>query len=242
MTSPRQRLRADSACAGFSILEGLVALALTGLVMTGVSMLVAQWVPAWNHGFHRVQLADLCAVALDRIVADLSEARYVTGSNRDRYIFFDGGSDAVTFVRPTLDPGERPGLEVVRISTIADKATARVVRRRAHFAPLPPGVPPAGALHFASSADLLRKGARILFSYADQEGHWRSQWDDPFVLPSRVRIELRDIVTGAPLVPPTTAVVHAQAPARCVSAKSLRKCLREEQETSGQPAPASDQQ
>lgn len=242
MTSARNREQVETSRSGFSILEGLVALALTGLVMTGVSMLVAQWLPVWNRGFHQVQRADLYAVALDRIVADLSEARYVTGSSQDNYMFFDGAPEAVTFVRPTLDPGERPGLEVVRITTVADKAGVRILRRRARFAPLPPGVLPARDLHFASSADLLRGGIRISFSYADQEGRWRAQWDDPVGLPSRIRIELRDIATDAPLVPPTTAIVHVEAPARCASAKSLRLCNRFEQQAPGQPTPGSGKQ
>ena len=103
----------QSASPGFSILEGLVALALAGLVMGGVSMLVAQWMPVWNRGFHNVQNADLAAVALDRIAADFAEARYVTGSSQDNYLFFDGAPGAATFVRPTLDPGE-----IDRLSTI----------------------------------------------------------------------------------------------------------------------------
>ena len=223
----------QSASPGFSILEGLVALALAGLVMGGVSMLVAQWMPVWNRGFHNVQNADLAAVALDRIAADFAEARYVTGSSQDNYLFFDGAPGAATFVRPTLDPGERPGLEVVRITTVADKSGMRIVRRRARFTPLPPGVSPAQDLQFASTAVLLRGGARILFSYADGEGRWRAQWDDPVTLPARVRIELRDVATGASLAPATTAIVHVEAPARCASARSLRLCNRFEQQAPG---------
>lgn len=224
----------EEARAGFSILEGLVALALTGLIMAGISALVAQWMPVWNRGFHSVQQADLHALALDRIVADLAEARYVAGSRQDDTLFFNGAPDAVTFVRPTLDPGERPGLEVVRISSARDRTGLRLVRRRARFTPLPPGVSAAQDLRFSSLAILLRAGARIAFSYVDAEGRWRATWDDPAVLPSRVRIEIRD-PSNAQLVLSTTAIIRAEAPARCASARSPRQCSRfQPQQSPGQ--------
>lgn len=228
-------MRNENASGGFSILEGLVALALTGLIMAGVSTLVAQWMPVWNRGFHAVQQADLYALALDRIAADLAEARYVTGSSQDEAQFFSGAPDVVTFVRPTLDLGERPGLEVVRISSVRDRTGLRLVRRRARFTPLPPGVSAAQDMRFSSIAILLRASVRIAFSYADAEGRWREAWDDPVVLPSRVRIEMRD-PSSAQLVLSTTAIIRAEAPARCASARSLRLCNRfERQSATGQP-------
>lgn len=222
--TPRAKSRtAGEACAGFSILEGLVALALTGLIMGGISTLIAQWMPVWNRGFHKVQQADLYALALDRIVADLGEARYVTGGSQDDVQFFNGAPDAVTFVRPTLDPGERPGLEVVRISSVREKTGLRLVRRRARFTPLPPGVSAAQDLRFTSVAILLRASSRIAFSYADAEGRWRPTWDDAGALPSRVRVEMRD-PSNMQIVLSTTAVIHADAPARCASAPSTASC------------------
>ena len=162
--------------AGFSILEGLVALALTGLILTGLSLIVGQMMPVWNRGFHRVQQTDLYALALGRIVEDLAEARYVSGSSQDISLFFAGEQGSITFVRPTLDPSQRPGLEVARITTAADKAGPRVVRRQARLTPLPPGALAAGNLNFPSSATLLRSPAQIEFSYADMDGRWRPRW------------------------------------------------------------------
>lgn len=232
------RSRSTDASAGFSILEGLVALTLTGLVMAGVSMLVAQWMPLWNRGFHAAQKADLIAVALDRITADLAEARYVKGSDLDNYLFFSGRSEELTFVRPILDPGERTGLEVVRITTVADKAGARIVRRQARFTPLPPGVSPAQDLRFSSTAVLLQANARLEFIYADGGGGWRRQWDDPITLPTRIRIVLRDPASGAEIASLTTAIIHIDAPARCATASSVSKCSRLEQPNQGQQSSA----
>lgn len=221
-------------CAGFSILEGLAALALTGLILTGVSMLVAQWMPMWNRGFHRVQQADLVAVALDRMAADIVEARYVTGSAQDRYLFFSGAPDAITFVRPTLDPSARPGLEVTRITTVSGRSGARVTRRHARFTPQPPGVVAAQDLSFATSTALLEQNARVAFFYADAAGQWRAQWDNPIMLPASVRIELRDPATGGLLAPFTTVALRVDAPAKCASARSLGECYQFEPQESGQ--------
>ena len=219
--------------AGFSLIEGLVALALTALLMGGISMIAAQWIPVWHRGFDRVPQADLYAVALDRIADDLAEARYISGSSQDNFMFFGGEQDSVTFVRPTLDPSGRPGLEVARITTIADKSGVKVVRRQARFTPLPPGALAAQDLRFSSMATLLRAPARIEFSYSDVEGRWRPQWDDLVVLPSRIRVILRDPASGRELGPATTVFIRAEAPARCAFARSIRLCTRFEQQGQG---------
>ena len=42
----------DGEC-GFTLIETLAALALTGLVLSALATLTAQWLPNWNRGFAR---------------------------------------------------------------------------------------------------------------------------------------------------------------------------------------------
>lgn len=214
----------SNACDGFSIIEGLAALALTGLIMAALSTMIAQWIPTWNRGFHKLQLSDLYGVALDRVVDDLSAATYVTGGRENPRLFFDGGPRSATFVRPVLDPGARPGLEIVRIESFSDKSGAGLVRRSLRFTPLPRGVTAGQPLRFSNSTIVLRTRARIVFSYAGADGAWRESWSNPQRLPSLVRIDVHDASGSGPLALSTTAVVHAEAPASCAARGTFRAC------------------
>ena len=40
---------------GFTLIETLVALALTGLVLSALASITAQWLPNWNRGVDRIQ-------------------------------------------------------------------------------------------------------------------------------------------------------------------------------------------
>ena len=60
-----------------------MALALTGLVLSALATITAQWLPNWNRGFDRIQQSELVGIAMQRIAADLAAAEYVP-PNRQR--------------------------------------------------------------------------------------------------------------------------------------------------------------
>jgi general secretion pathway protein J len=62
---------------GFTLIETIVALALTGLVLSALASITAQWLPSWNRGLDRIQRSELMGIALQRIGADLAAAEYV---------------------------------------------------------------------------------------------------------------------------------------------------------------------
>jgi len=127
---------------GFSLIEALAALALTGLVLSALATITAQWLPSWNRGFDRIQQSELVGISMRRIAADLAAAEYVP-PNRDQVKpLFDGSALSVTFVRTALGPNVGVGLDVVRIGETTDQGRLVTVRSRAAFGPLPPGLPP----------------------------------------------------------------------------------------------------
>ena len=68
--------------AGFTLVEALLATALMGAILAAIATVTAQWLPNWNRGFERVQRVELLAIGLERIVADLAAAEFVTaGAN-----------------------------------------------------------------------------------------------------------------------------------------------------------------
>ena len=97
--------------------------------------MTAQWLPNWNRGFDRVQRAEMLAVGLERIVADLAAAEFITAGANIRQPVFDGTELSVTFLRTALGPNTRPGLELVRIQ---ETGSEKGLSDGAHARALPP--------------------------------------------------------------------------------------------------------
>jgi general secretion pathway protein J len=223
-------LPAERSNAGFTLLETLVAVALTGLVLSVLATVTAQWLPNWNRGLLRVQRNEQAAIALERLVADLSAAEYVTPNREVEQPLFDGGELAVTFVRTAVGPNTRPGLEIVRVAETADALGRVLVRMRAPFAPLPIGDLSLDHVVFADPVVLVRAPLRVTFAYPAKGGGWTSTWQSqipapwitpgqspgdrpPVTLPSVIRITVRDVVAERILAVSTATRVHVNMPA-----------------------------
>lgn len=94
MSRPRARQR--RADAGFTLFEALAAVALMGLIVTALANVTAQWLPSWNRGQVRAQRNEQVAVALDRLVADLSAAEYVWPNRASKVPLFRGDESTLT--------------------------------------------------------------------------------------------------------------------------------------------------
>lgn len=217
--SPKPRSR--RAAAGFTLVEALVAMALMGLVLTGLAMVTAQWLPNWQRGLVRVQQSENLALAIDRIVADLAAAEFVPSSREIKRPFFEGSELSVTFVRSALGPNARPGLEIVRLSQAGSLRGAVLARSAARFAPRPGGAEPP---LFGEPVALLNPPYRAAFSFAGPDGLWRSTWIDAEELPRAVRLVIRDGASGRALGASTAAVIRAELPADCVIEATRRGC------------------
>jgi len=199
--------------AGFTLIETLVALALTGLVLSALANITAQWLPNWNRGMDRIQRSESIGLALERICADLAAAEYVPANREQRQPLFDGSELSVTFVRTALGPNARPGLDVVRIGEITDQRDLVTVRSRAPFAPLQPAVSLSEQLQFGDPVVLMRAPFRLSFSYAGRDRIWKSNWHDPDKLPAAIMLTVRDAATERVLSVSTVTSIHAEAAA-----------------------------
>ena len=102
--------------AGFTLLEAMLAVALTAAIILALATVTAQWLPNWRRGFEGLQRADILSLGLERIVADISSAEYVTPSGGTPQPLFYGEALSVTFVRSALGPDASPHLELVRLA------------------------------------------------------------------------------------------------------------------------------
>ena len=210
--------------AGFTLVEALLATALMGVILAAIATVTAQWLPNWNRGFERVQRIELLALGLERIVADLAAAEFVTAGANIRQPVFDGTELSVTFLRTALGPNTRPGLELVRIAEIGSDKGLTTVRTRARFLPMGRD----GIEVQARPGDpvvLVRAPYRVTFSYAGPDRVWRNVWRGRAQLPKAIRVQVRDAATDRTLSVSTATVVHAEMPADCVLAEVIADCL-----------------
>ena len=210
--------------AGFTLVEALLATALMGAILAAIGTVTAQWLPNWNRGFNRVQASETLAVGLERIVADLAAAEFVTAGAGIRTPVFDGTELSVTFLRTALGPNTRPGLELVRIAEVGGEKGLTTVRTRARFLPMSRdgvSVQPVPA----NPVVLVRSPYRVTFSYAGADRVWRNVWRGEAELPKAIRVQVRDASTDRTLSVSTATLVHADMPADCVLAEVLADCL-----------------
>ncbi len=210
--------------AGFTLVEALLATALMGAILAAIGTVTAQWLPNWNRGFTRVQGSETLAVGLERIVADLAAAEFVTAGASIRQPVFDGTELSVTFLRTALGPNTRPGLELVRIMEMGGERGLMTVRTRARFLPIGrdgASVQPAPG----NPVVLVRAPYRVTFSYAGADRVWRNVWRGEAELPKAIRVQLRDATTDRTLSVSTATLVHAEMPADCVLAEVIADCL-----------------
>lgn len=210
----RRLIAVRRADAGFTLIEALVAVALMGLILSALATVTAQWLPNWNRGLLRVQRNEQVAIALDRLVADLSAAEFVSGNRVNRAPLFVGSELAVSFVRSAIGPNNRPGLEFVQIAESADSDGPVLVRTRAPFVPLPTGDLSVDPIPFSDPVVLLRAPFRLTFSYAGPTGLWTNSWHGSIGgPPSVVRFTVRDMTTERALAVSTATTVHVAMPA-----------------------------
>lgn len=201
----RRRLaRRRKASAGFTLLEALAAIALMGLIVSALATVTGQWLPNWNRSHFRTQRNEQLAIALDRLVADLSAAEYVAANGVIQVPLFHGDEFAIIFVRSAVGPNSRPGLEVVKIAETVDSLGPALVRMRAPFVPLATGDPLLDPIPFADPVVLLRAPLRVTFAYAGPDGAWGNAWQHPDVLPTAVRFNIRD--GGGPVISTATRI------------------------------------
>jgi general secretion pathway protein J len=200
---------------GFTLIETLVALALTGLVLSALASITAQWLPNWNRGIDRVQRSEVMGIALQRIGADLAAAEYVPANRDSRHPLFDGTELSVTFVRTAVGPNAGPGLDVVRLGETTEHREFVTVRSRARFTPLPLASSLSEQLQFGDPVVLLRAPFRMSFAYAGPDRIWKSAWQESDKLPAMIRLTVRDAATGRVLSVSTVAPVHVQLSSEC---------------------------
>ena len=203
---------------GFSLVEALVTLALTGVLLAAIGTLTGQWLPVWRQGFAGVQRLEALDLAVQRLAADIAAAKPVTASGAFATPIFIGGPDAIVFVRQAIGPAAGERLEWVRFAR-QDNVFARA------RAPYAPTADDHAQPTFADPVELARGAYRFRFSYVGPDHVWASDWVGRATLPAAVRIDVLDAGAGGPLPPSTIVALRVDAPASCAGQASVETCL-----------------
>lgn len=230
-----------TAIAGFSLLEALAAMALMASLAAALATVTAQWLPNWRRGFVRVQSTEQLRLGVERIVADLSAAQFITPNALTKHPLFEGTELSVVFVRSALGPNTRPGLEIIRFAETSDDKGFALVRERALFTPLQPAAGGIQLPQFSDPVVLVRAPFRIRFSYAGPDRVWQDAWRDARQLPQAVRVTVKDAATDRSLSASTATRIHVDLPADCVATKTLKECL-DTPDSTPQPKPSPETQ
>lgn len=218
---------------GFTLLEALIAVGLMALLLATLATVTAQWMRGWKAGFDRTQGADLLGLGLDRIVADIGAAEFISPGQAETSPIFQGTDSSVTFVRSAIGPNALAGLEIVRLAEIDDARGRILVRTRTEFTPSVTAEAIAeGVIEFTNPVVLIRPPFRVSFAFAGPDRVWRETWFDASQLPDAVRITVRDGQTDEILPVSTAVLVNVNAPAAC-AANASKACGG--QQTAGQP-------
>lgn len=210
--------------AGFTLVEALVAVLLTGVIMTALAAVTTQWMPGWERGIGRLQRIDTLAAGLDRLVGDIAAAQIVSTQGDKVPPLFDGRELSLVFVRPTLNPNSTGGLEIVRLSQTTEDRGPVLVRSTTPFAPDAAYGSDADAIAFANPVAVLRGPYSISFSYAGADRIWHEIWHQQPILPRAVRVRLRDLATLTTLAISTTTPIYAEISPACVLAATTAQC------------------
>jgi general secretion pathway protein J len=215
--SPTRTCAKERSEAGFTLLETLLATALFLIVITALATITGQWLPAWNHGFARVQRTEHLALGIERIMADVAAAQFISPNATVKKPVFDGTELSVTLVRSAIGPNAQPGLEFVRFAEIASERGPVLVRATAPFVPVEPDAGAIQRLKFSEPVVLVRPPFRVRFAYSGPDRLWQPTWRDSDKLPAAIRVTVRDAVSGEVLTVSSAVKVHVTVPALCAS-------------------------
>jgi general secretion pathway protein J len=225
-----------AAVRGFTLMEAMVATVLMGMILAAIASITAQWLPNWNRGIARVQHAELVSISLNRLVADIQAAEFISPNRDTKLPLFDGTPTSVILVRSAIGPSARPGLEIVRIGEAADGPRTIILRSTMPFVPLEQNQATISRLKFANPVALLNPPYRVSFAYSGADGVWKDTWQNSPRLPTAIRVTVHDAATKRTLAISTTALVHVELPATCANTNAKTSCIAQPGERQGDPA------
>jgi len=203
MPSDRARVRGG----GFTLLELLLAMAITAIIMVLIFGTMRIGIRAWERGDRDVDQQQRLRIALEMMTHQLSALTHVDGWTRSgEPVSLDGTQRRIAFVsRTALDPARQLGVVHVRytVEPSAGGMDLQVVEAPLAMAFELPDVDAPATQGFT----LMRDMHDISFHYfgpsnPGQDPEWIDQWDAPAAsqgLPLAIRVQVTDRPDRSPV-------------------------------------------
>jgi Tfp pilus assembly protein PilV len=219
---------------GFTLIEALAMLAITSVIMVGMTALVHDVARNFDRGTRGASNGERLLLAVERLAQDFGSARFVLWNSKNGpTVAFtadpsgDDGLMKVVFVGSAGVMSGPQGDEVVTLTIEqSDDGVTRLVRRRSPWTGsrmrADDVIPSDPVVLIEGKVDI-----SFLFARIGPNGalEWSESWTRADGLPRFVRLVVRDRASGRDLLSESDFVVRADAPAACGRPDANPACL-----------------
>ena len=220
--------RTRARCDGFTLIEVLAALAIASVIIMASTALIHNVALFFDRGTRSVTVAERLMLAVERLAGDFSSARFVSRivEQGTAAPAFAGEPSRIVFVSAGRAASGSLDDDLISLAVEQDGDVSRLVRRRATW----PG--PRARFEDVTPKDpvvLIEGKLDISFVFGrlapDGALAWQANWVGERALPQYVRLNLRNLDTGANPLGEADFVIRANAPAACGQADAALACL-----------------
>jgi prepilin-type N-terminal cleavage/methylation domain-containing protein len=227
MAAPKQN--PDGRDAGFTLLEILVGLAISSLIMVGLTAAMQTVDRGWTRTTESVERQATLASGFHVLAGDIAriERAIAAGGGTPGFLFAGTASEAI-FVLAERPGNNRAGLYWVRLQVRERDGANELVRMRAPFVSGRQNVP---AIAWADEVILIRGNIAVEMTYRSPRAglrSWSTSWPAGNRLPEQIKIEITNRKTGRWLAPAMVMTLAIDAEAACFNADSTSCTMKTE--------------
>ncbi len=216
-----RRQNPDARNAGFTLLEILVGLAISSLIMVGLTAAMQTIDRGWNRTTQSVERQGTLATGFQVLAGDIARIeRAPAGSAETPGFLFAGTASEAIYVLAERPGNNRAGLYWVRLQVRERGGVTELVRTRAPFVS---GRQDVAAIAWGDDVVLLSGNIAVEMTYRSARAglrNWSASWPAGNRLPEQIKIEITDRKTGLWLVPAMVLALEIDAEAACFNADS----------------------
>jgi prepilin-type N-terminal cleavage/methylation domain-containing protein len=203
---------------GFTLVEVLVALALTSMVLVSLNLASTTVRRAVETSGRSLSDQAALTAAVDVFQRDVARiAKLRRGAEGAGYVF-EGSARQMIYPVPEHQGASPGGLYMVRLTASSDDGITQLIRDRA---PVLPGDTPDATDDFQDEVVLLEGRFDITFSYRAQRTgsrSWADSWTNPGTMPEQIRLTIGDGSTGRLRLPVIVQSLLVDAEVECTGA------------------------
>ncbi|MBB3064708.1 prepilin-type N-terminal cleavage/methylation domain-containing protein [Limibacillus halophilus] len=187
--SVRQLAQSNDRSAGFTLLELLIALTLSGLILAGLGAGLRIVSSSWDRGAALAERHETIGMTQDFLRREFSRLQWLYwGAGDERRLAFEGERRRLRYIVAEPPYPDLPGLYAIELALVrAPGGGERLLRRRARFHPEERDF---DDLEFTDDVVLLEDALGLQFAFAPENNGttWRGQWSDGERLPRLVSL------------------------------------------------------